>query len=84
MIRTTSIPTAKIEWEGLPLFHTLVEDPFEALVNADIETAHAKANKQNSWPIFMETLSLPAPVLDTGLVAVITDAEEEMGVRWAA
>ena len=70
--------------EGLPLFHALVEDPFEALVNADIEAAHAKANTQNSWPIFMEALGLPAPVFDTGLVAAITNVEEEMGVRWAA
>ena len=73
-----------MDWEGLPLFHALLEDPFEALVNADIEAAHAKANGENGWPIFLEALKIPAPVFDVGLVAAITNAEEEMGVRWAA
>ncbi len=72
-------------FDGLPAFHELLEDPFEALVDQDVEAAHARANAENGWHVFMDTLSVrPRVVNDVGLVAAVLHAEDEAGIRWAA
>ena len=74
---------AMIDLEGLPAFHALLEDPFEALVAADVATAHSEAHRANGWLVFMESLELrPRVRTDTECVAELLRHEEMSGVRW--